>query len=411
MTNPETIAEPIYRAQIIPLRLTVAQHRYMAKAAGTARFAYNWALAEWKRQAMAWWESGKTTEFPTAFALQKQFNAIKREQFPWVTEVAAQIPEKAIFAVSRAFEAYKAGRSRYPRFKSRAGRRSFVCGCRTTDIRLDGKHITLPRIGKLRLAAAPRWPEARAISATISNQAGKWYIAINFELPAVGPLPRPHVAVGIDLGISTPLVAVAGSAALHLGLGLAERLKVERRKLRRANKRLHRRVAGSGRRWRARQKVARIHQRMENIRSDVQHKATCQIARMASRVGVETLGVRGMMSNGRLARSIADVGFFEIKRQLKYKADQVVEADRFYPSSKTCSSCGSIKQDLKLSDRTYRCECGLVCDRDENAARNLEMMAANWVVSVRGAGSPARRRKLALSSLASKREAQREGRS
>jgi putative transposase len=122
------------------------------------------------------------------------------------------------------------------------------------------------------------------------------------------------------------------------------------------------------------------------------------------------LAVRNMMANGRLARAIADVGFHEINRQLKYKAGQVVEADRFYPSSKTCSSCGSIKQTLKLSDRVFKCEhCGHECDRDENAARNLEKMAANRAVSVRGAGSPARRRKLSLSSLASKREAGRSG--
>lgn len=148
---------------------------------------------------------------------------------------------------------------------------------------------------------------------------------------------------------------------------------------------------------------------MSNIRSDMQHKATHLISGMASRIGVETLAVRNMMRNGRLARSIADVGFYEIKRQLKYKAVEVVEADRFYPSSKTCSTCGSIKQDLVLSDRVFRCEhCGHECDRDVNAARNLERMAANWAVSARGDGSSARKRKLKLRSLSVKREAQEE---
>lgn len=395
----------IHRSQRLPLRLNKEQRRYMAMAAGTARVAYNWALAEWKRQATEWWESGMETPYPGAFALQKQFNAIKREQFPWITEVAAEIAEKAIFSVGLAFEAFKAGKSRYPRFKSRKSRRSFVGASGAKDIRMDTKGIRLPRIGRVRMVSRLRWPEARVISAVVSETAGKWYVALTCELPPKSDVERAHLAAGVDLGIKTPLVVTAGATVAEFGASLSERLNVERRKLKRASQRVSRRVAGSGRRKRAKLTVARIHARMASIRSDIQHKATCRIAAMASRIGVETLAVRNMMANGRLARSIADVGFFEVKRQLKYKAEQVVEADRFYPSSKTCSACGSIKSELKLSDRTYRCQCGFECDRDENAARNLEKMAANWVVSARGDGSSAPKRKLRLSSLSAKREA------
>lgn len=401
----------MFRAQLIPMRLNKAQRVYMAQAAGTARFAYNWALAEWKRQAKEWWDSEKASPYPSAFALQKQFNAIKREQFPWITNVAADIPEKAIFAVGQAVEAYRAGQSRYPRFKSRDAKRSFVCGSRSRDVRLDGKTITLPRVGTLRMARPLRWDETTAVSATISCRAGKWFVAVRCEVPDAVVSGQQHTSAGVDIGIKTPLVAVSNGATLKFGGDLAQRLNVERRKLRRANKRLHRREKGSGRRWRAKQHVARIHARMSNIRADVQHKATCQIARMALRIGIETLAVRNMMANGRLAQSVADVGFFEIRRQLSYKAAEVIEADRFYPSSKTCSICGSIKRELKLSDRVFRCEdCGHECDRDENAARNLERMAANCAVSARGVGSPAPRRKLRLSSLTEKREAKAGGR-
>ena len=395
----------IHRAQLFQLRLSRAQASYMAKAAGTARFAYNWALEEWERQAAEWRDAGEVGAYPSAFALQKQFNAIKREQFPWTADVSGMVPEKAIFAVGVAFEGYRSGTARYPRFKSRTGKKSFVAATGRTGIRVEGQHVVLWRAGRLRLVAKVRWPEATPIGATISQRAGKWFVAITFEMDDKPVAAKPVLAAGVDLGIKCPLVVTAGDLTLRLGAGLSQRLNVERRKLRRANKRLHRRVKGSGRRWRAQQRAARIQQRMANIRADVQHKATSQISAMAARIGVETLGVRGMMRNGRMARAIADVGFYEIKRQLKYKADQVVEADRFYPSSKTCSSCGSIKTDLKLSDRTYRCECGFECDRDENAARNLEKMAANCAVSARGARSPARRRKLTLSSLAMKREA------
>lgn len=395
----------IHRAQLFPLRLNKAQAAYMAKAAGTARFAYNWALAEWKRQATEWWDSGKRTPYPSAFALQKQFNATKDEHWPWARDVAAVTAEKAIFAVGQAFEAFRAGDTRYPRYKSRRGKRAFEAASRGGVVHLSGQYLTLPRVGRLRLGCALRWPDARPIRATITERAGRWYVAINFEIARQDAQQQRSAAAGVDLGVKTPVVASSGDITLHLGSGLAERLNVERRKLRRANKDLHRRVKGSGRRNRARARVARIHYRMACIRSDMQHKATCQIAGMASRIGVETLAVRNMMQNGRLARSIADVGFYEIKRQLKYKAEHVVEADRFYPSSKTCSSCGSIKSDLKLSDRTYHCECGFECDRDENAARNLEKMAADWAVSARGVRSSARKRKLVLSSLTAKREA------
>lgn len=401
----------MHRAQLIPIRPTVRQRQYLARAAGTARFAYNWALGEWKRQAKLWWDSGKVAPYPSAFALQKQFNAIKRERFPWTAETSAEGVEKAIFSVGRAFEAFRSGDTRYPTSKGRGSKRAFVAASRVPEIRIDRNRISLPRISGLRLVAPLRWPEETPRSAVISERGGRWFVALVYEMQDHVPQARPTEAAGVDLGIKTPLVVTAGTAVVHFGGDTSERLNVERRKLRRANKRLHRRVHGSGRRDRARQLVARIHYRMANIRSDMQHKATRQISQMASRIGVETLAVRNMMRNGRLARSIADVGFFEVKRQLKYKADEVIEADRFYPSSKTCSACGGIKQDLKLSDRVFRCEyCGHECDRDENAARNLEKLAADCAVSARGARSPARRRKLTLSSLASKREVQVEAR-
>jgi putative transposase len=397
----------LFRSQLIPLDLTVKQARYMAQAAGTARFVYNWALEEWKRQASEWWSSGKVTPYPSVFALQKQFNAIKRAEYPWVTQVASEVANKAIFSVGVAFEAFEAGTARYPKFKSRDGRQSFVGASSHFHLYASGRRLRLPRVGSIRLGCLPRWSAEYLRSAHVSERAGRWYVALGYLLPSEASAPKPGAYAGVDLGIKTPLVATSGDVTLQFGAELKERLNVERRKLRRANQRLHRRVKGSGRRQRAKQRVARIHQRMANIRSDMQHKATHLIAGMAPRIGVETLAVRNMMQNGRLARSIADVGFYEIKRQLKYKAVEVVEADRFYPSSKTCSACGSIKQDLVLSDRVFRCEhCGHECDRDVNAARNLERMAANWAVSARGAGSPAPKRKLRLSSLAVKREAQ-----
>jgi putative transposase len=401
----------MHRAQVFLLRPNKVQAEYFSRSAGVTRMSYNWALAEWKRQALEWWESGKQTMFPTAFSLQKQFNAIKKETWPWITEISKLVPEAAIFAVGQAYDAYKAGQTRYPRFKCRGkSRESFLAAASYRECSIEGIKIKFPKIGWIPVGRECRWPNARIMKAVISKRAGKWYASVSFEISDGAVAERPNLCAGVDLGIKTPLTVACGGASIALGVGLLERLNVERRKLRRANKTLNRRVKGSNRNRLAKARVARIQKRISDIRSDFQHKATTTISSMAHRIGVETLHVKGLLRNGRLARHISDVGFFELKRQLAYKADILVEADRFYPSSKTCSCCGSVKEKLSLSDRVFVCEaCGFICDRDENAARNLEKLAADRAVTARGDGSPARRRKLTLRSLSVKRESEKIG--
>ncbi|ESZ60516.1 transposase [Mesorhizobium sp. C120A] len=400
-----------HRSQIFLLRPTKEQAEYFARAAGIARLAYNWALEEWKRQAMEWWTSGKQAPFPTAFGLQRQFNAIKRDRWPWITDVAAIVPERAIFAVGQAYESFKAEQAKYPRFKAKGvSRDSFLGAGKSRECTIVANRVRLPKLGWVRLSREARWPDARIMNAAVSRRDGRWYASISFELPATETLTRPNLAAGVDLGIKQPIKVFCGGVATDLGGDLLQRLNVERRKLRRANKTMHRRVKGSGRRRRAQAKVARVHKRMADIRLNFQHKATSVIAGMASRIGVEMLNVKGMLRNRSLARHIADVGFYEIKRQIGYKAEALIEADRFYPSSKTCSCCGSVKEKLALSDRSFDCEgCGFTCDRDENAARNLERMAADRAVPARGDGSSVRRRKLTLRSLSMKRETESDG--
>jgi putative transposase len=396
----------MHRAQVFQLHPTKAQAEYFARAAGIARMAYNWALDEWKRQAIEWWQTGKQSPFPSNYALQRQFNAIKRERWPWITDISKLVPEHAIFAVAQAYEAYRTGQARYPRFKAKGkAKESFVVAF-ANQCAVAGGKLKLMKVGAVSLSRACRWPDARIIRAVVSRKAGKWYASISFDIPNVESQPRQNKAAGVDLGIKTPIKVACAGASADLGSNLIERLNVERRKLRRANRNLHRRQVGSGRRRRARAKVARLQKRIADIRTNFQHNATATIAGMAERIGVETIAVRNLLRNGRLARHIADVGFYEIRRQLAYKANALVEADRFYPSSKTCSCCGSVKEKLTLADRTFNCEdCGFMCDRDENAARNLERMAADRAVTARGDGSPARRRKLTLRSLSVKREA------
>jgi putative transposase len=160
-------------------------------------------------------------------------------------------------------------------------------------------------------------------------------------------------------------------------------------KLRRSSRALFRKRKGSQNRRKAQKKLARLHARIANIRKDATHKATTMLAKNCQRIGIEELNVRSMSRNRRLARSVMDGGFYELRRQLEYKAKMygslIVVADRWYPSSKTCSCCGVVKQTLALSQRTFNCDdCGFEVDRDVNAARNLESVAASSAVTVCG---------------------------
>ncbi len=399
------------RGQVIQLRPSAEQSVIFARASGIARFTYNWALEQWKRQAQAWWEAGKTGPYPTPFALMKQFNAIRSTEYPWTKEVTYYASQRAIAAVGHAFDLYHAGLARYPRFKSKLTAKRGFCACfRSSQISCKGKSIELPRVGAVRTNCHLRWENASIRRVDISYRAGRWYASVLCEIPDADNGVRVQATAGVDLGIKSPITLTVDRQPIAVDdNNLLERLNVERRKLRGANKALHRRVKGSGRRRRAQVRVGRIQMRMARVRADFQHKATRLVVQSATHVGVETLGVRGMLANGHLARRIADVGFYEIKRQLRYKLEEtggtLVEAGKWFPSSKTCSCCGSVKSELKLSERTFNCDdCGFTADRDVNAALNLEKLAADHVVSARGDGSSAKPRKRLKHSLSAKRE-------
>lgn len=393
-----------HRSQIFQLRPNKVQASYFAQAVGVSRFAYNWALAQWKEKATEWWETNGATPFPSAFSLQKEFNAIKRANWPWMDNVAQLIPERSIASVGVAYARYKKGIAKYPKFKSKhRSKENFFGAVRKVEARIKGKRLKLPKIGWLRLSRLPRW-EGEITQVVIQRRAGKWYAVVSFALRDEPKQPRPAVAAGVDIGVKYPLTVTCGDAVHNYGAGLRERLNVERRKLRKADRRMRRRIPGSRRRLKAQIAVAKINRKISDIRSDVQHKATSSIARMADVIGIEDLNVRGLLRNRAVSRAIQDVGFRAIRDQLSYKANSLVTAGRFYPSSKSCSCCGAVKPSLPLSERRYNCgHCGLSIDRDENAARNLEKLAADEAVSLRGERSSDPERQLVFRSLSEKR--------
>ncbi len=355
------------------------QATYFAKAAGTARFAYNWALAEWQRQYEAW-KADNSLPKPSQQALRRQLNAIKRAQFPWMLDVTKNAPQMAIIQLGEAFKNFFAGRASYPQFRKKGVHDRFTL---TNDqFSIDGCRIRIPNLGWVRMRESLRFA-GKIMSATISRVADRWFVSITVDTDDTPKHKAENQGVvGVDFGVSALATLSTGEPPIPG----PKPHKALLNRLRRLSRSLSRKQKGSRNRAKARTKLARLHARIANIRQDALHKLTTDLTRRFHTIGIEDLNVRGMMRNRHLARSIADMGFFEFRRQLEYKAamrgGQVVVADRWFPSSKTCSACGSVQQDMPLSVRQWICpDCGACHDRDLNAARNLATYAVSSTVS------------------------------
>ena len=379
-------------AHRIALDLNNVQVTYMARAAGTARFAYNWALAEWKHQYQAW-KLDNSQPQPRQAALRRQLNSIKREQFPWMLEVTKCAPQMAIIHLGDAFKNFFAGRSKYPQFRKKGVDDRFTL---TNDqFSIDGSRIRIPNLGWVRMCEALRFV-GKIMSATISRVADRWFVSITVDTKDHSHLPKAENqgVVGVDLGVSA-------LATLSTGEVIAgpKPYKALLDRLRRLSRSLSRKQKGSSNQ--AKTKLAKLHARIAATRSDALHKLTSDLTRRFHNIGIEDLNVRGMVKNRHLARSIADIGFFELRRQLEYKAamrgGQALVVDRFFPSSKTCSGCGHKLEALPLAVREWTCPvCGSIHDRDVNAAINLKNMAVSSTVSACGEEGSGRRRKTAV---------------
>jgi len=340
---------------------TEEQERVLVCSCGVARFAYNWGLAEWKKQ----YEEGSK---PNANLLKKQFNSIKREQFPWMYDCPKDANQQAFTDLGSAFQRFFKKQGKYPRFKKKGVRDSFYVS--NDKFSFCGDYVKLPKIGKVRAAEQLRFT-GKINSGTVSRIADKWFISISVD---VGDYIKPRVSdavVGVDLGVKS-FVTTSGGVQTDASAFL----KCDLKRLRRLSKGHSRKVRGSNNRRKSALRLARLHYKVKCKRSDYIHKLTTRLCSENQAIIVEDLNVRGMLKNRKLSRSIADAGFGEFRRQLEYKCKVygscLVKVGRFFPSSKQCSNCGCIKVDLKLSDRVYVCEhCGFVKDRDVNAALNL----------------------------------------
>jgi len=358
------------------------QATYLSCAAGVARFAYNWALSEWKRQYEAW-KLDNTQAKPTQQALRRQLNSIKREQFPWMLEVTKNAPQMAIIQLGQAFKNFFAGRAHYPQFRKKGIHDRFTL---TNDqFSVEGKRIRIPNLGWVRMREPVRFT-GKIMSATVSRVADKWYVSLAVDVPDNSYLPeaKNQGVVGVDLGVSSLATLSTGEAITG-----PKPHKALLERLRRLSRSLSRKKKGSSNRNKAKVKLSKLHAKVACIRADVLHKLTSDLTRRFHTIVIEDLNVKSMIKNRHLARSIADQGFFEFRRQLNYKADmrggQIIVADRWFASSKICSSCGYKLDILPLSVRQWTCPiCSTAHDRDVNAAQNLKNLAVSSTVSACG---------------------------
>ena len=361
------------------------QATYFAKACGVARFAYNWALAEWQKL----FEEHKkdpTKQKPSEGALRRLLNSIKGEQFPWMLEVTKNAPQMAIIQLGQAFKNFFSGRAKYPKFRKKGMHDRFTLTNDQFDV--ANQHIRIPNLGWVRMREALRF-SGKIISATISRTADRWFVSITVETqdPPKSQATTADSTIGVDLGITAMATLSSGEkiAGPKPHTALLSRLK-------QLSRSLSRKVKGSKNRAKAKIKLARLHSRITNVRLDAIHKLTTKLVRCSHTICIEDLNVKGMVKNRRLSRRIADMGFNELRRQLEYKAPKngvrLLVANRYFPSSKTCSQCGYVLKELPLSVRHWVCpSCGAEHDRDINAAKNLAAYAVSFTVKACGGNS------------------------
>ncbi|MDE0425968.1 MAG: transposase [Candidatus Poribacteria bacterium] len=355
------------KAHKIALRATEKQRSWFAQQCGYARVAFNYGLSDFK-------DGLSKDEWRSARTLRKRFNAEKREKFEWSGACDQRAAAYAFENLGDAITRWKKGENGFPKYKKRSHRQSYTV--EGAKVKVADKHIRLPKIGRIRMFEALRF-EGDIRSVTISRTAHRWFVSILVDTGTPKPPcdTRGLPVVGIDVGINT-LATLDDGTKYHN----PRPLNRYERKLKREQRKLSKKVFRSNNWQKQKRKVERIHYRIACIRADAHHKATTDIVKRASGIGIETLKITNMLKNRNLAKALSDSalgGFLEkLKSKAKVLGIPIIAAPQFFASSQTCSRCGHKKTDLSLSERQYHCQrCGFREDRDVNAALNLRPLA------------------------------------
>jgi putative transposase len=362
-------------AKKVRLLPTKEQEQQLWKSVGTARWAYNWTL---NKQQENYKQGGS---FLSNFELRKELTVLKQtEEFKWLYEVSNNITKQAIKDACDAYKKFFKGQSKLPKFKSRRkSKASFYND--TEKLKVKKKLVLIEKVGwikiKEQLPMGVKYTNPR-----VSFDKKYWYISVGIETE-LDRVELTDKVIGIDVGIKE--LAVCSSSQKFKNINKTKEVRKVEKRLRRLQRSVSRKYemnkeenhfVKTSNIIKIEKKVQHLHRRLTNIRTNHIHQATNAIVKTKpSKVVMEDLNVSGMMKNRHLSKAIANQKLYEFIRQIKYKCEkygiEFMQVDRFYPSSKICSSCGEIKKGLKLSDRTYSCDCGLKIDRDLNAAINL----------------------------------------
>lgn len=364
------------------------QQTKMFQYAGVARFAYNWALVKEKEN----YENGG--KFISDNELRKEFTKLRNsDEYAWLLNVSSNVPKQAIKDACVAYKNFFKGLQRFPKFKSKKKsmpkfyQDNVKIKFSKTHVKFEGfsssKKANKQKLNWIRLAEHGRIPtDAKYMNPRISFDGLNWWLSVSVEFPnCKEKLNRD--GIGIDLGIKDLAICSDGNTYKNINkTQMVKKLEKRKRRLQRSVSRKYEQNKEGGKYCKTKNIIKKeklllkVNHRITNIRKNYLHQTTSEIVNRKPRfICIEDLNVRGMMKNKHLSKAIQNQGFFEFRTQLEYKCNdngiQLIIADRFYPSSKLCSCCGKIKKNLKLSDRTYRCECGNVIDRDFQASLNL----------------------------------------
>ncbi|MBR8828803.1 MAG: transposase [Gomphosphaeria aponina SAG 52.96 = DSM 107014] len=373
----------------LELKLNNKERTQLAQHAGYSRFVYNYALGLYNQIDHKEYKLSTSKKLDT---IKKVFtNYTKKEkEYQWCNKLSSRVYQNAFRSLKSAFSRFFIGLGGYPRFKRKKNNCSFTVDSSNGKVLLPaGKSIKVPTMGTFRLKE-PLKNSYVSQTFTISRIADKWYVSFAVEAEKISPLYHEITkAVGIDLGVKTFATLSDGSTIESPMPYRKARTKLANFQFQNRHKQLGSRKLGITTSNNARKyfkKLAKKHDKVAKIRADFLQKTTTDLCRRYARLRIENLNISGMMANHKLAAAVGDLGAYEFKRQLLYKAEcfgtKVDVIDQWYPSSKGCSNCGAIKSDLTLSDRLFKCnECGLTIDRDLNASIRLEKAPDEVVVN------------------------------
>ena len=367
------------KIRLIP---TEEQEILMLKSIGCSRFAYNWAL----NRCNELYQQGVKYNMSN---IRKEFTQLKKQdEFKWLNEVSNKTMVESMRNLDKAFKRFFKTKKGYPKFKSkRKSKQSFYV--RYDNLYFLEEKCNIEKIGKVKYKTNYKIPQGRNVikfSNPYCSYDGKyWYLTFGMEVEENQTTLNKDLSIGIDLGIKDLAIVNILDKPIK-NINKTKRVKRLKKRLKRLQRQLSRKYEANkqGNKFiktnniiKLEKQIKLLYRKLSNIRNNHIHQATNKIIKLSPyRVVMEDLNVNGMMKNKYLSKAIAEQGFYEFIRQMKYKCEfngiQFIQADRYFPSSKTCNCCGNIKKDLKLKDRVYVCDkCGLVMDRDKNASINL----------------------------------------